>query len=159
MCSKVTIREPFSEVLPCQKKTGPDLFFFDIATTPFTVMVTLPVRAPETVPTTEKETGTAPGHTPAAAVIVIVAVAKPTAKSSRTAAVQIGRRLRHTQTQQPGVACPALVLPSPPFFPLFDLVMGAGHGHWTVFWNTLPSFLTASAKILDVFQKKVQSNT
>jgi hypothetical protein len=34
-------------------------FIFDIATAPVTV------RAPEAVPTTGNETGTAPGHTPA----------------------------------------------------------------------------------------------
>ena len=48
--------------LPCQKKKKKQVwarffFFFDIATAPVTV------RAPEAVPTTEKETGTAPGHT------------------------------------------------------------------------------------------------
>ena len=58
-CSKVTVREPLLPRLPYQKKINMSRiggFFFDIATAPVTVTVTLPVRAPETVPTTEKET-------------------------------------------------------------------------------------------------------
>ena len=90
MCSKVTVREPLLptpiailrykiEIALPPKKNRSRLFY--IATAPITLTLTLPVRAPETVPITEKETGTPPGHNPAAVVIVVAAVAKPTAKS------------------------------------------------------------------------------
>ena len=73
----------------------------------------------------EKETGTAPGHTPSSLLLSPSQNLQPNRleqlqqQESDDQQKALLRPQSQPQSQQLGVACSALVLPSPPFFPPF----------------------------------------